>query len=85
MKNLSSKMRIQFGRRKEHRNEGGNPNTKLSRSILIHPLSLKLFLAPYPLDSYASYTPTPIPATAHVYNPTPLDLKDNKLQQLKDA
>lgn len=36
-------------------------------------------------DSDAFYFPTPIPATAPVYNPTPLNLKDNKLQQLKDA
>lgn len=36
-------------------------------------------------DSDASYTPTPIPSTAPVYNPTPLNLKDNKLQLLKDA
>lgn len=34
-------------------------------------------------NSDASYTPTPIPAP--VYNPTPLNLKDNNLQQLKDA
>lgn len=32
-----------------------------------------------------SYTPTPIPSTAPVYKPTPLNLKDNKLQHLKDA
>lgn len=31
-------------------------------------------------DSDAFYFPTPIPATAPVYNPTPLNLKDNKLQ-----
>lgn len=36
-------------------------------------------------DSDAFYFPTPIPATAPVYNPTPLNLKDNKLQLLKDA
>lgn len=36
-------------------------------------------------DSDAFYFPTRIPATAPVYNPTPLNLKDNKLQQLKDA
>lgn len=32
-----------------------------------------------------SYTPTPIPSTAPVLKPTPLNLKDNKLQHLKDA
>lgn len=31
-------------------------------------------------DSDAFYFPTQIPATAPVYNPTPLNLKDNKLQ-----
>lgn len=36
-------------------------------------------------DSDASHFPTPIPATGPVYSPTPLNLKDNKLQQLKDA
>lgn len=36
-------------------------------------------------DSDAFYFPTPIPATAPVYNPTPLNLKDNKLQLLQDA
>lgn len=34
-------------------------------------------------NSDASYNPTPLPAP--VYNPTPLSLKDNNLQQLKDA
>lgn len=34
-------------------------------------------------NSDASYNPTPLPAPVH--NPTPLNLKHNKLQQLKDA
>lgn len=34
-------------------------------------------------NSDASYNPTPLPAPLH--NPTPLNLKDNNLQQLKDA
>lgn len=35
-------------------------------------------------DSDVSYSPTVIPSTAPVYNPTPLNLKDTKLQQLKE-
>lgn len=47
--------------------------------------SFEAILRATSFDSDAFYFPTSIPATAPVYNPTPLNLKDNKLQQLKDA
>lgn len=49
------------------------------------PPSSEAILGAVSSDLDASYFPTPIPATSPVYNPTHLNLKDNKLQQLKDA
>lgn len=49
------------------------------------PPSSEAILGAVSSDLDASYFPTQIPATSSVYNSTPLNLKDNKLQQLKDA